>query len=74
MNQIIRIGMDTSKHIFQLHGVDAPRACCASGCGASKCCVFCKLPDRDRDERAGRQLLGGVGPARHEVKLIGRST
>ena len=23
MNQIIRIGMDTSKHIFQLHGVDA---------------------------------------------------
>ena len=22
MNQIIRIGMDTSKHIFQLHGVD----------------------------------------------------
>ena len=23
MEQIIRIGMDTSKHIFQLHGVDA---------------------------------------------------
>ena len=23
MNQIIRIGMDTSKHFFQLHGVDA---------------------------------------------------
>ena len=23
MNQIIRIGMDTSKHIFQLHGVDS---------------------------------------------------
>src|SRR5256886_4158697 len=23
VNQIIRIGMDTSKHIFQLHGVDA---------------------------------------------------
>ena len=23
MDQIIRIGMDTSKHIFQLHGVDA---------------------------------------------------
>ena len=23
MSQIIRIGMDTSKHIFQLHGVDA---------------------------------------------------
>lgn len=23
MNQLIRIGMDTSKHIFQLHGVDA---------------------------------------------------
>ena len=22
MNQIIRIGMDTSKHFFQLHGVD----------------------------------------------------
>ena len=22
MEQIIRIGMDTSKHIFQLHGVD----------------------------------------------------
>ena len=22
MKQIIRIGMDTSKHIFQLHGVD----------------------------------------------------
>ena len=23
MNQFIRIGMDTSKHILQLHGVDA---------------------------------------------------
>ena len=23
MEQIIRIGMDTSKHIFQLHGVNA---------------------------------------------------
>src|SRR5260370_41512908 len=23
VNQIIRIGMDTSKHFFQLHGVDA---------------------------------------------------
>jgi transposase len=23
MKQIIRIGMDTSKHFFQLHGVDA---------------------------------------------------
>ena len=23
MEQIIRIGMDTSKHFFQLHGVDA---------------------------------------------------
>jgi len=23
VKQIIRIGMDTSKHIFQLHGVDA---------------------------------------------------
>jgi len=23
VGQIIRIGMDTSKHIFQLHGVDA---------------------------------------------------
>ena len=23
MDQIIRIGMDTSKHIFQLHGVNA---------------------------------------------------
>lgn len=23
MSQIIRIGMDTSKYIFQLHGVDA---------------------------------------------------
>src|SRR2546429_6324332 len=23
VNQIIRIGMDTSKHIFQLHGVDS---------------------------------------------------
>ena len=26
MNQISRIGMDTSKHIFQLHGVDAAEA------------------------------------------------
>lgn len=23
MEQVIRIGMDTSKHVFQLHGVDA---------------------------------------------------
>jgi transposase len=25
VEQIIRIGMDTSKHIFQLHGVDAAK-------------------------------------------------
>jgi transposase len=23
MDQVVRIGMDTSKHIFQLHGVNA---------------------------------------------------
>ncbi len=26
MEQIIRIGMDTSKHVFQLHGVNAAEA------------------------------------------------
>ena len=26
MDEIIRIGMDASKHIFQLHGVDAAEA------------------------------------------------
>ncbi len=26
MDQIIRIGMDTSKHVFQLHGVNAAEA------------------------------------------------
>ena len=35
MDQIIRIGMDTSKHVFQLHGVNAARSqSCARSCGA----------------------------------------
>ena len=28
MNEVIRIGVDTSKHVFQVHGVDAGGRCC----------------------------------------------
>jgi transposase len=52
VNQIIRIGMDTSKHIFQLHGVDA-----AEQVGLRKRLgrqqIAAISPDCARRERAG---------------------
>ena len=37
-DKIIRIGIDTSKSVFVLHGVDAASSrFCARSCGASKC-------------------------------------
>ena len=75
MNQIIRIGMDTSKHIFQLHGVDA-----AEQVGLRKrlgrqqmVAFFAKLPPTVIGMEAcgashhWARVLGKFG---HEVKLI----
>jgi hypothetical protein len=33
MNDLIRIGMDTSKSVFQPHGVDGSEQPAAAGCG-----------------------------------------
>src|SRR6201987_3355830 len=75
VNQIIRIGMDTSKHIFQLHGVDA-----AEQVGLRKrlgrqqmVAFFAKLPPTVIGMEAcgashhWARVLGKFG---HEVKLI----
>ena len=42
MNQTIRIGVDTSKSVFVLHGVDAAEQCvaCAGSCGAARFLIF----------------------------------
>ena len=75
MEQIIRIGMDTSKHIFQLHGVDAAdQPVLRRRLGRQQMVgFFAKLcPTVIAIEACGAahywaRLLGGFG---HEVKLI----
>jgi len=75
MDQIIRIGMDTSKHFFQLHGVDvAERPVLRKRLGRKQMMAFfAKLPPTVIGIEAcgaahywGR-ILGELG---HEVKLI----
>ena len=75
MEQIIRIGMDTSKHIFQLHGVDAaerPVLCKRLG-RQQMVAFFAKLPPTVIGiEACGAahywaRVLGEFG---HEVKLM----
>ena len=75
MEQIIRIGMDTSKHIFQLHGVDAAeRPVLSKRLGRRQMAAFfADLPPTAIGiEACGAahywaRVLGGLG---HEVKLI----
>src|SRR5436190_22971802 len=75
VEQIIRIGMDTSKHIFQLHGVDAAeQPVLRRRLGRQQMVgFFAKLcPTVIAIEACGAahywaRLLGGFG---HEVKLI----
>ena len=75
MDQIIRIGMDTSKHFFQLHGVDvAERPVLRKRLGRRQLIAFfAKLPPTVIGIEAcgaahywGR-ILGELG---HEVKLV----
>lgn len=75
MNQIIRIGMDTSKHIFQLHGVDAAEQPVFRKRLGRKAMVdfFAKLPPTV----IGIEACGAshhwarvLAPLGHEVKLI----
>ena len=75
MEQISRIGMDTSKHIFQLHGVDAAeRWFYARSCDARRWWRFLRqlAPTVIGIEACGAahhwaRLLRSFG---HEVKLI----
>ena len=75
MNQISRIGMDTSKHLFQLHGVDADEKPVLSRALRRKDMIafFEQLaPTRVAIEACGAshhwaRLLGGFG---HDVVLI----
>lgn len=75
MNQISRIGMDTSKHIFQLHGVDGAETPVLRRKLRRKEMIafFEKLaPTRIAIEACGAshhwaRLLSGFG---HEVQLI----
>lgn len=75
MEQIIRIGMDTSKHIFQLHGVDAAEQPVFRKRLGRKAMVdfFAKLPPTV----IGIEACGAshhwarvLAPLGHEVKLI----
>src|SRR5437763_14065260 len=74
VKQIIRIGMDTSKHIFQLHGVDAAEQVALRKRLGRKAMLefFAKLPPRVVGiEACGvahhwARVLGELG---HEVKL-----
>src|ERR1700687_2676228 len=55
VEQISRIGMDTSKHFFQLRGVNAAeKVVCARSCGARRWWLLqgaCADGDRDRSLR-----------------------
>jgi transposase len=75
VKQIIRIGMDTSKHIFQLHGVDtAEQVVLRKRLGRTQMMAFfAKLPPTVIGMEAcgaahyWARVLGGFG---HEVRLI----
>ena len=66
MEQIIRIGMDTSKHFFQLHGVDATeRPVLRKRLGRGQVMAFfCQAAadgNRDRGLRRGALLGADTG-------------
>jgi transposase len=75
MEQIIRIGMDTSKHIFQLHGVDAAEKPVLRKRLGRKAMVdfFAKLPPTVIGIEAcgtSHQWARVLAPLGHQVKLI----
>lgn len=75
MNQIIRIGMDTSKHIFQLHGVDASEQVVLRKRLTRKAMLefFTKLPPTVIAIEAcgaAHHLARELGRLGHTVKLI----
>ena len=75
MDQIIRIGMDTSKHIFQLHGVDAAENPVLRKRLGRKAMVdfFAKLPPAVIGIEAcgaSHQWARMLAPLGHQVKLI----
>jgi transposase len=75
MDQIIRIGMDTSKHIFQLHGVDAAEKPVLRKRLGRKAMVdfFAKLPPTVIGIEAcgaSHQWARVLAPLGHQVKLI----
>jgi transposase len=75
VNQIIRIGMDTSKHIFQLHGVDASEQVVLRKRLTRKAMLefFTKLPPTVIAIEAcgaAHHLARELGRLGHTVKLI----
>jgi transposase len=75
MEQAIRIGMDTSKHIFQLHGVDAAEKPVLRKRLGRKAMVdfFAKLPPTVIGIEAcgaSHQWARALAPLGHQVKLI----
>ena len=66
MAMIARIGIDTSKGVFQLHGVDEPRNrwCCASKLRRGQFLAFCRQAGADGDRawrRAAPRTIGRAG-------------
>jgi transposase len=75
VEQVIRIGMDTSKHIFQLHGVDAAEKPVLRKRLGRKAMVefFTKLPPTVIGVEAcgaSHQWARVLAPLGHQVKLI----
>ena len=75
MEQVIRIGMDTSKHIFQLHGVDGAEKPVLRKRLRRKAMVdfFAKLPPTVIGVEAcgaSHQWARVLAPLGHQVKLI----
>jgi transposase len=75
MEQVIRIGMDTSKHIFQLHGVDAAEKPVLRKRLGRKAMVdfFAKLPPTMIGIEAcgaSHQWARVLAPLGHQVKLM----
>ena len=75
MEQVIRIGMDTSKHIFQLHGVDgAEKPVLRKRLGRKQMVdFFAKLPPTVIGIEAcgaSHQWARVLAPLGHQVKLI----
>jgi len=78
VDQIIRIGMDTSKHIFSCMGLMLPSRCVAQEAAAQPgAVVFCEVAAPLSEwRRVGRRITGrgSCASSGHEVKLMARST